>query len=130
MLHPCLQLAGQLVGALKAIGKHDRRLDGEATNGIGHAGDSALAHRLVLEQLAFDLEGPDAVARRLDDVVVSADVPEVAVLVDPSGVARVVPAVVNRVRRLFGVAIVFHHDARGTRLHADAYLTGLAGVAA
>ena len=84
----------------------------------------------MLEQLAFDLERPDAVARRLDDVVVSTDVPEVAVLVDPCGVARVVPAVVNRVRRLFGVAVVFHHDARRTRFHTDADLACLAGIAA
>ena len=130
MLHPCLQLAGQLVRALETIRQHDRRLDGKAANRVGHTGDGAFTHRCVLKQLAFDLERPDAVAGRLDDVVVSANVPEVTVLVDPCGVAGVIPAVVNRVRRLFRVAVVFHHDARGARLHADADLARLAGVAA
>ena len=62
VLRPRLELACQLIRARKAVGKHDRRLNGKAANGVRHAGDSAFTHRLVFEQLAFDLKGPDTVA--------------------------------------------------------------------
>ena len=83
----------------------------------------------MFEQDVLDLEGADAIAGGLNHVVVAADVPEGAVLVLPGHIARVVPAVVDDLGRLLGVAVILHHDALGTRVHLDADLAALARVA-
>ena len=76
---------------------------------VGHdAGDDALAEAVVgaaitrppharnAHQHVLDLDRMDVLAARDDHVVDASYDPEVAVLVDPADVARVVPAVANR----------------------------------
>lgn len=57
-------------------------------------------------QRTLYLKRADAVARRLDDIVLAADKPVIAVLVAPCHVAGVVDAVVPCLVCQFGVAVV------------------------
>ena len=57
----------------------DERLDELPGDRIGLADHARLGHGRVLHQRALDLERPDEVAGRLDDVVAPPDEPEVAV---------------------------------------------------
>ena len=66
--------------------RHER-LDDLPGDRVGHADHARLGDRRVLEQRALDLERPDQVAGRLDDVVAAPDEPEVAVVVAAREVA-------------------------------------------
>ena len=61
----------------------------------------------------FDLERPDAVTGRLDDIVCSADIEEVAVFIAPCGVAGVIYAAAPRFAGLLFVAVIAHEEAAG-----------------
>ena len=62
--------------------ERDERLDDLHVHRVGLGDRGRLGHRRVLEQRRLDLERPDEVAAGVDDVVVAADEPEVAVRVD------------------------------------------------
>jgi len=76
------------------------------------ADHGALGDGPVLEQRRLDLERADAVARGLDDVVVAADEPEVAVRVPVGAIAREVVAVAEGVLVGFAVLPVFLEQTR------------------
>ena len=65
---------------------------------VGRADDRDLAHARRAREHVLDLDRMDVLAARDDHVVDAADDPEVAVLVEPADVARVVPAVADRLR--------------------------------
>src|SRR3954449_7908514 len=84
--HEGLDLVDELVRALLALGEHDEGLDDVPAALVGRGDRGRLRHAGVLEQDGLDLERADPVARRDDDVVGPALVPDVAVLVDaPAG---------------------------------------------
>jgi hypothetical protein len=76
-----LELADERGAGLVARPQDDERLDDLAAIGIRLAHDGALGDRRVLEESALDLEGPDAIRGREDDVVGATGEPQVAVLV-------------------------------------------------
>ena len=96
LLHMVLQFLDQRVACLVLIGfgEDDGGFHDLASYLVGHAGDGTFHHGGVGHQGAFHLEGADAVAGTLDDVVGTAHEPQVAVFVLPGHVARVVDAVV------------------------------------
>ena len=85
--HEALDVGGKRVGRGDAGFQHDERLDDLGAHRIGLADHRGERHRRMLDQAILDLAGPDAVARRGDDVVVAADEREVAVVVDHALVA-------------------------------------------
>ena len=108
-----LDLFFQLFGALGSLGQHDAGLDDLTAHLIRHGGNAAFQHVGQLHDDAFDLERPDAVAGRLDDVVHAAHVPVEAVLIPPGGVAGMVIAVVPGLLRLLLVAVIALEQAAG-----------------
>ena len=80
----------------------------------------------MLHEGALHLEGPDAVARALDDVVVAAHEEAVAVGVAPRHVVQVVVLPAHGLARAVLVAVVPHEQARRISLleprHADGAL--------
>ncbi len=72
--------------------QQDERRNHFAAKFVGTADHAALGHRRVLQARALDLDGADAVAGNLDDLVGAAAEPHVAVLVNVRGVAGVVDA--------------------------------------
>ena len=52
--------------------EHDGRLDDLPANGVRSAGDGTFEHIRQFHDDGFDLERPDAVTGRLDDIVCSA----------------------------------------------------------
>ena len=87
-----LYLLDKLVARLIALGEDDSRLDDLSPVGMRQSGNCALEHGRMLHQRALNLERTDAVAGALDNIVVSADEPIVAVAVTPCGVAGVIIA--------------------------------------
>src|SRR3954467_8560852 len=67
----------------------------------------------------FDLGGADAIAGRRDDIVLAADVPEIAVLVLHAEIAGEQKFAGIFFRGGFGVAPVFDHGAWAWLAHAD-----------
>src|SRR5699024_7462457 len=112
--------------------ENDGSLDDLAAHRVGHAGDGGFHHGVVLHQGALHLEGPDAVAGGLDDVVGAAHVPVVAPLIAPGEVARVVYAVVPDSLCALLIVVVAQKHAHGSfvlRTHHDfAHLTGRAAL--
>lgn len=92
VLDMVLYLLDKLVARLIALGEDNGRLDDLSSVGMRQSGDCALEHGRMLHQRTFDLERSDAVAGALDNIVVSADEPIVAVAVAPCGVAGVIIA--------------------------------------
>ena len=83
----------------------------------------------MADEGAFDLEGADAVAGGLDDVVGAADEVVIALLIRPDHVAGVVHAVAEGVARLFRVLVIAHEQAAGTALgNVDAQFALLAAL--
>ena len=80
----------------------------------------------MLHERALHLEGPDAVTRALDDVVVATHEETVAVGVAPRHVVQVVVLPAHGLARALLVAIVPHEQSRRVRLleprHADGAL--------
>ena len=75
------ELRRERVVRLEARLERHERLDDLHRDGVRLADDSGLGHRGVLEERALDLERPDEVPGRFDDVVGAPDEPEVAVRV-------------------------------------------------
>src|SRR5581483_2311901 len=86
------QLAAERVARLVAALERNEGLDDLHRDGIGFADHARLGDRGMLHEGALDLEGPDEVPHRLDDVVRAPDEPEVAVPVAPGEVPRQVEA--------------------------------------
>src|SRR5436309_1817231 len=76
-----LEVEDEAVTGFVARPEDDERLHDLPAVGVRLADDRALGDRLVLEQRALDLERPDPVGGREDDVVRAAGEPQVAVLV-------------------------------------------------
>ena len=104
VLDMVLYLLDKLVARLIAHGEDNCRLDDLASVRMRQSGDCALEHGRMLHQRTFDLERSDAVAGALDNIVVSADVPVVAVAVAPCGVAGVI---ISELESLLHRGIVF-----------------------
>ena len=73
----------QLVSAHKILDQHDACLDHLSTQLVGCCGNASFQNVGQLHNNVFDLEGTDAVAGRLDNVVDSANVPEESVCITP-----------------------------------------------
>ena len=86
--------------------QHDGGFDNLPADFVWYAGDGAFNHGGMGHQRTLYLKRADAVARRLDDIVLAADKPVIAVLVAPCHVAGVVDAVVPCLVCQFGVAVV------------------------
>ena len=117
-----LNLVDELVAGAVAIlaGEDDGGLHHLPANLVRDARDGALHNRRVRHQRALHLEGADAITGALDHVVGAAHVPEVAVLVAPSDVARVIDAVVPGLTRALRVAVILLKESdRATLVCAD-----------
>src|SRR5919112_588791 len=90
----------------------DEGLDRLAAVLVGDADRDGLGHVGVLEEDLFDLARVDVVAGGHDHVLLPVDDVEVAALVHLRDVARVEPAVPQRLCRLIGHAPVALHDLR------------------
>jgi hypothetical protein len=121
-----LDLVGQLVGGLVALGEDDERLDDVAAALVGRGDRGRLAHRRVLDAGGLDLERPDPVAGGDDHVVGAARVPVVAVLVRDGGVLGVEPLAAERLLGRLVVVPVAERVVR-VRARAQADLAALAG---
>ena len=104
VLDVVLYLLDKLFARLIALCEHDGRLDDLTSVGVRQSGDGALEHRRMLHQRTLDLKRAYAVAGALDNVVVSADEPIVAVAVAPCGVAGMIHAAAPRFAGLLFVA--------------------------
>src|SRR5262249_26173917 len=72
-----LDVVGEMVARLVAVGEHDERLDDGAAQLVRRGDDGSLLDGGMLEADGLDLERADPVAGRDDHVVGTADVPEV-----------------------------------------------------
>ena len=111
-----LDLLFQLLGGLGSLCEDDRGLDHLSADGVRGGGHAAFEDVGKLHDDVLDLKRTDAVARRLDDVVDAADVVEIAVLVAPRHVSRVIHLVVPSLLRFLLVAIVAEEQ---TARHAE-----------
>src|SRR5262249_48687694 len=73
---------------------------------VRHADDSRFQNHGVTTERRFDLVGADAIASGLDDVVLSADIPEVAVIIAIGDVFGMEPGPAEVTVGLFGPAPV------------------------
>ena len=127
MLDEVLEFLGKLIAGGVGLGQDYGRLDDHSADRVGDSGDGALQHGRVHHEDALDLERTYAVAAGLDDVVVAADVPVVAVLVAVGGVAGVVHSIVPRlVRQLLAVVVAAEQSRRVAVLTANDDLADLA----
>ena len=118
----------QLFARRSSLGQHDGCLHDLTARLVRHAGDGAFKHVRKLHDHALNLKRADAVARGLDDVIDAADIPVIAVLVAPGGVAGVVQAVVPRFGGLLLITVVAGEQAAdgGIAVGADDDLARLA----
>ena len=93
LFYMVLKLFYKLVTGAEAACEHDGRLDHLTSDGIGSGSDSAFQYGRVSEQCALYLKGPYAVARALDNVIVTSFKVEISIRIAPCNVARVVNAV-------------------------------------
>ena len=103
--------------------QYDGCLDNHAADWVWHTGDGALYYGRVSHQGILYLERTDTVARALDHVVDSALKPEVAFLITPSHIARVIVTIVpNRFGLLLVTIVIFEETDRLVVADADANL--------
>src|SRR4029078_5179165 len=79
----------------------------------------AVRHAGMALQHALDLVRRDAIAEALDDVVLAAQEPEIAVGIPPRVIAGEEPAIVLRVRGLLRLVPVLDEEPRVVRGNAD-----------
>ena len=84
MLYMVLQLLGQLRAGSIALCQDDGCLYYLSTDGIRCGSDGAFYNCRMLDQSTFNLKGSDPVAGALDDIIVSANEPVVAVGITPA----------------------------------------------
>ena len=85
------------------------------TQGIGTRHHGRFGDRLVFDQDAFQFERADAVVRRLEDVVGTADVGDVTVGIDRGRVTGVIETITHHLGRFLGVVVVGDHQSERTR---------------
>ena len=124
-LHELLNVFFQLRSISVARREHDERLDDVAPELVGLAYDPCLDDCGMLNQGALDLERSDPLTSGLDHIVGAPDIPEVAVLVNLRGVARVVPAVPEVLVVLRGVLPDLPHHSWPARSESQAALLAL-----
>ena len=110
-LHPLLQLGGKLVASLPAVGKHHRRLHGEACTGSGTPVTATSRTAWCSSMTDSISKGGRCGSRSTGDVVVAAHVPVVAL---PRRAGRCRRCGTSRrawPRSLLGTTVVLHHDA-------------------
>ena len=119
--HIFLDFFFELFTGLSAPGQHNAGLDHLTAHGIRLRRYAAFQHIGQLHDHIFDLKGADAVAAALDHIINAADIPEIAVLILIGHIAGVVQPAAEGLGGLFGVAVVFLHQAVGMALvHPDA----------
>ena len=96
--------------------QHDEGLDGLAPLLVGHADHRDLGHRGMLEQAVLHLDGRHVLAARDDDVLLAVGDGDVGAL-GKAAVARVEPAVLDRLGRLLGLVPVPLEHVVGAREH-------------
>ena len=99
LLDVVLDLFLEFFSALGSLDECDGSLydDTSDTLRVRCACNGTLEYIRKLHDDVLDLEGSDTVAGRLDDVVRTADIGDVAVFIHPCGIACVIPAVVPSV---------------------------------
>ena len=105
--------------ARKARAQHDPGLDRFGADRIGNADHRRHRHRRMLHQRVLDLGGTDAIAGGGDDVVLAADVPEIAVLILHAEIAGQQKLAGIFLRGRFRIAPIFDHGAGTGLAHAD-----------
>ena len=125
MLHMILQLLDEVRArhTLVFILQYDGCLDYHTADWVWHTGDGALYYGWVSHQGILYLERTDAVTRTLDHIVDSALKPEVAFLITPSHIARMIVTIMpNRFGLLFITIVIFEEADRLVVADADANL--------
>ena len=108
-----LDLFFEFVGALNALNKNDAGFYDLSANFIGSSANSAFKNIGELHNNVFDFERSDTIAGRLDNVVRSADIPEITVLITPGNVAGVVHSVVPGGVGFFLIFVITEEKSAG-----------------
>src|SRR6266536_2624073 len=90
--------------------RHDHRAHDLAPLLVGDPDDGDLTHGRIRRECGLDLGGRDRLATSADDVACTADDGQVALVVEGSEVAGVVPAVAHRFRGRVGLIEVAVHE--------------------
>ena len=89
-----------LLAGRGAIAEDHQRFDALAPLGVGNTYDGNFSHRRVLVEAVLDFDGRDVFAPADDHVFLAVSDRQVPELVDLPAVARLEPAVLDRVSRL------------------------------
>src|SRR5882672_72490 len=81
-----------------------------AAVGLAHHG--RLKHRRVLNERALNFERPDTVTRAFDDVVATANEPEIARFISPSPISRQIPVAREAQRGFSRIAPILTKQAQ------------------
>ena len=114
-----LELADQLVARLVAVSQNDERSGDLAADLVWHAHHRAHRHGGMTHERCLDLPGADAIAHRVDHVVLATPEPQVSVVVLDSEISGEQPAVVVLVRSGLGTVPVLEHHHRIGGSHGD-----------
>ena len=106
LLDVVLNLFLELLGRFCVLGKNNGRLNNLSSYIVGSSGNAALKNIRKLHDNIFDLERSDAVAGRLDNVINTADIPEVTILISPCDITCVINAVVPNLVCFFLISVV------------------------
>src|SRR5262249_4042178 len=118
-LYEFLDLARERVAGRKTRAQHDPGLDRFGTDRVGNAHHRCHRDRRMLHQRVLDLRRPDAIAGGGDDVVLAADVPEIAVLILHAEIAGEEKLAGIFLPRRLRIAPVLDHGHRARLPHAD-----------
>ena len=96
-----LDLFDQRIGGLGIFGQHDKCLDHLTADRIRCTDNGTFQNIGQLHDDRFDFKRSDTVAAGLDQIIPSADVPEVSILIFPCGISGVIDAVFPTFMGLF-----------------------------
>ena len=114
MLYMVLQFLGQSFAWLVTLCQNNGCLYDITTNRVWCSSYSTLYNCRMCNQCTFDFKRPNAIAGALDDIVISADKPEVSVFVAPCGIAGMIEAVMPAGFSLCLSAIVSAEETDGS----------------
>src|SRR5207245_7368446 len=98
----------------------DEGLDDLSSQFVGALHGRGFQHRAMADQTALHFERRDAIAARLDDIIVAALEPEAAFLIAAQDIARVIPrAAKNLLGTLRFVPVLLHHARMGVAANAQ-----------
>src|SRR5581483_1157611 len=117
--HEGLNIRGERIRWLAIALEHDERLDDLGTDGIGLADCGRQRHRRMTDEAILDLARADAITRRGDDVVITANEIDVTVLVDASLIAGDHPVADEFLARRLRPLPVFQEHHRVGPLHRN-----------